>query len=82
MVGLGLVGLTRYVSLGSIIAASLGSAVLIVLAIFYEPVPPVYSWYGIIGGTLIVVRHRDNIQRLLNGTERKLGHKAELASSP
>ena len=81
VIGLGLVGLTRYVSLGSIMAASLGSAVLIVLAIMGQE-PLVYSWYGIIGGTLIVVRHRDNIQRLLNGTERKIGHKAELASSP
>ena len=81
VIGIGLVGLTRYVSLGSITAASLGSAVLIILAVFYDPVPLVYSWYGIIGGTLIVVRHRDNIQRLLNGTERKIGHKADLASS-
>ena len=82
VVGVLLVGLTRYVSLGSIAATALGSAVLIVLAVFYDPVPLVYSWYGIIGGTLIVVRHRDNIQRLLNGTERKIGRKADLASSP
>jgi glycerol-3-phosphate acyltransferase PlsY len=82
VVGVSLVGLTRYVSLGSITAAALGSAMLVVLAIFYDPVPLVYSWYGIIGGTLIVVRHRDNIQRLLNGTERKIGRKADLASSP
>jgi glycerol-3-phosphate acyltransferase PlsY len=82
VVGVVLVGLTRYVSLGSIAATALGSAVLIVLAVFYDPVPLVYSWYGIIGGTLIVVRHRDNIQRLLNGTERKIGRKADLASSP
>ena len=82
VVGVLLVGMTRYVSLGSIAAAALGSAVLIVLAVFYDPVPLVYSWYGIIGGTLIVVRHRDNIQRLLNGTERKIGRKADLASSP
>jgi glycerol-3-phosphate acyltransferase PlsY len=82
VVGVVLVGLTRYVSLGSITAAALGSAMLVVLAIFYDPVPLVYSWYGIIGGTLIVVRHRDNIQRLLNGTERKIGRKADLASSP
>lgn len=81
VIGLSLVGLTRYVSLGSIMAAGLGSIALIILA-FMGQEPLVYSWYGIIGGTLIVVRHRDNIQRLLNGTERKIGHKAELASSP
>lgn len=81
LIGLGLVGLTRYVSLGSITAAALGSGVLIALAMMGQE-PLVYSWYGIIGGTLIVVRHRDNIQRLLNGTERKIGNKADLASSP
>ncbi len=81
VIGLSLVGLTRYVSLGSIMAAGLGSLALVILALMGQE-PLVYSWYGIIGGTLIVVRHRDNIQRLLNGTERKLGHKAELASSP
>ena len=78
IIGLGLVGVTRYVSLGSIMAASLGSVALVVLA-FMGQEPLIYSWYGIIGGTLIVVRHRDNIQRLLNGTERKIGQKADLA---
>ena len=78
VIGLGLVGLTRYVSLGSVMAAGLGSLALIVLALVGQE-PLVYCWYGIIGGTLIVVRHRDNIQRLLNGTERKIGQKADLA---
>ena len=80
VVGVSLVGLTRYMSLGSITAAALGSAVLVVLAMIGQE-PLVYSWYGIIGGTLIVVRHRDNIQRLLNGTERKIGQKDDLASN-
>ena len=80
LIGLSLVGLTRYMSLGSIAAAGLGSVILVVLAMMGQE-PLVYSWYGLIGGTLIVVRHRDNIQRLLNGTERKIGHKADLASS-
>lgn len=86
IVGLSLVGATRYVSLGSVTAAALGSLVLIILA-FIGPalgdtpmisdVPLDYIYYGIIGGTLIVVRHKDNIQRLLNGTERKIGQRAE-----
>ena len=80
VVGISLVGVTRYMSLGSITAAALGSAVLVVLAMIGQE-PLVYSWYGIIGGTLIVVRHRDNIQRLLNGTERKIGQKDDLASN-
>ena len=79
LVGVPLMALTRYVSVASISATILGSAALIALALM-DQVPLVYSWYGIIGGTLIVVRHRDNIQRLLKGTERKIGQQADLAS--
>ena len=87
LIGLGLVALTRYVSLGSIVAASLGSLALIILAVFGtqlavpSPPPLEYSWYGIIGGTLIVVRHWDNIRRLLDGTERKIGQGVDLGGS-
>ena len=77
IIGLSLVAITRYVSLGSIAAASLGSALLVALAVWWPDVPPVYSWYGIVGGTLIVVRHWDNIQRLMNGVERKIGQPSD-----
>ena len=83
LIGLSLIALTRYMSVGSIFAASLGSLALVVLAqlaltgIFETP--QVYGWYGIIGGTLIVARHKENIQRLLNGTERKIGQPVDLA---
>ena len=85
VIGLSLVAITRYVSLGSIAAASLGSLVLIGLAIIGASVempvetPLVYCWYGAIGSALIVFRHRENIARLLNGTERKIGQRADVA---
>ena len=85
VIGLSLVAVTRYVSLGSIAAASLGSLVLIGLAIIGASVempvetPLVYCWYGAIGSALIVFRHRENIARLLNGTERKIGQRADAA---
>ena len=85
VIGLSLVAVTRYVSLGSIAAASLGSLVLIGLAIIGASVempvetPLVYCWYGAIGSALIVFRHRENIARLLNGTERKIGQRADVA---
>ena len=80
LIGLSLIALTRYMSVGSIFAASLGSLALIVLALtgIFET-PQVYGWYGIIGGTLIVARHKENIQRLVNGTERKIGQPVDLA---
>ena len=37
-----------------------------------------YSWYAFIGGGIILWQHRDNIQRLLRGTERRLGSPATL----
>ena len=80
LIGLSLIALTRYMSVGSIFSASLGSLALVVLAMtgIFET-PQVYAWYGIVGGTLIVLRHKENILRLLNGTERKIGQPVDLA---
>jgi glycerol-3-phosphate acyltransferase PlsY len=33
-----------------------------------------------VGGVIIIVSHRDNIDRLLKGTERKLGQPAQPAT--
>ena len=76
LVGLPLVGISRYVSLGSIVATVVGCVMLIVAA-STGLVPMGYIWYAIIGGTLVVVRHRDNIQRLIKGEERKIGQSAK-----
>lgn len=62
------VGLSRQVSLGSIIAAGLSPLVSWLLG--YEA--PVV-WCGLVIGALTVIRHADNIQRLMAGTEAKLG---------
>lgn len=78
IVGLFLIALTRYMSLGSVSAAALGAVTLIVLAASGHA-PWEYIWFGSIGGILVVARHRDNIQRLLRGEERKLGQPAEAA---
>ena len=76
VVGIGTIAATRYVSLGSLLASTVGAVVLAVLAFMgTEPLP--YALYGAVGTTLIVVKHRDNIERLLNGEERKIGRKAD-----
>jgi glycerol-3-phosphate acyltransferase PlsY len=74
-VGLGAAGvfgivlaITRIVSLGSILAAL--TAIVLVCA-FEHPLP--YRLLVIVGGIYVVVRHRANIQRLLAGTEPRLG---------
>ena len=72
-------GLTKFVSLASITAAVSTYAILIPLTIFHR-FPLEYLIYALIGSIAIIIMHRDNISRLLSGTERKLGEKAKLSS--
>lgn len=58
---------TRYVSLGSCIAAAL---VPILAYLFNEPTE--FAVFGVVVAVLIIVRHKANIERLLNGTESKI----------
>jgi len=41
--------------------------------------PIEYLGYALIGGLVIIYMHRDNINRLVSGTERKIGQQAEPA---
>ena len=74
IVGFLLIIFTRYVSLGSIVAAILGCGTLVVLSVT-DHVPFEYIWFGLIGAPIVVIRHKDNISRLLNGKERRIGQK-------
>lgn len=69
-------GLFRIVSLGSIVAAIAG---MILMVVFQKPLP--FQLIAILGGGYVILRHRQNIQRLLAGTEPKIGQKLEKASS-
>ena len=74
IVGLFLIAITRYVSLGSITASVVGSIFLVILCLTGNaPLP--YMWFGVLGTILIDFRHKDNILRLIKGQERKLGQK-------
>lgn len=59
--------ISRYVSLGSIIALSLAPAL---MYLFEEPVA--YVVYCAVGAVYIIYLHRENIKRLLKGTENKV----------
>jgi acyl phosphate:glycerol-3-phosphate acyltransferase len=63
--------LTRYVSLGSLLgsAAMIPAMLLLMMAVPETPLP--YVIYTAVGVALIWLAHADNIERLLNGTERK-----------
>ncbi len=80
-IALGLLGvfivillLTRYVSLGSVVAVFLFPIASLVFGRGIETVI-----FAVIIACLVIIRHQENIQRLLKGTERKfsLGKKTE-----
>ncbi|GIW05915.1 MAG: glycerol-3-phosphate acyltransferase 2 [Dehalococcoidia bacterium] len=76
---IGVVASTRYVSLGSVVAALTALVTFLVTALFGVRYPSEYYVFTIAGALLIVVRHADNLARLRAGTERKLGEPAETA---
>ena len=66
--------ITRYVSLGSMTAA-LGALLTFVALTVMGMTTPIYVIYGLLAVLLIIYQHRSNIQRLLSGTENRLGDK-------
>ncbi len=75
------VGLTRYASLASI-AGAVGAYAILAFLTILRGFPLEYLFYALVGAVFIFVMHRDNIARLVSGTERKLGEKAEKRDSP
>ncbi len=67
----GVILLTKYVSLGSLLgSAAMFPAMLLVLLVVPEtPLP--YVLYAAVGAAFIWLAHADNIDRLIHGTERK-----------
>ena len=65
---------SRYVSLASIVG-SLSAVVAMAVFLGLDRVPWQYLVYIVVVVALIIYQHRDNIGRLLSGTESKLGQK-------
>lgn len=75
----GIVALTRYVSLGSILTSIAASALVLVLALTGNA--SWAFWVAITGiSAIILYKHRSNIQRLLSGTENRIGESAAPSS--
>ncbi len=72
IIGVLVVAISRYVSLGSVTAAVL---LPILLLIFKYPAKYVIT--GLTLGIIAIYRHRDNIKRLMAGKENKLGQKVK-----
>jgi glycerol-3-phosphate acyltransferase PlsY len=71
---------TRFVSLGSLVAAAAAPLITAALA-----ATSVVGWaavgYALATGLLIVVSHGDNVARLRSGTERRIGEREALGSN-
>lgn len=63
---------SRILSLGSIVG-TLAVALISLALTFVLGHHQLYTLYAFVGGALIIWQHRDNIRRIANGTERKLG---------
>ena len=70
------IAISRIVSISSIAGAI---SVTIWMLLFDRPLPSVV--FAIVGGIYVVWRHSTNIQRILTGTEPKLGQKIESPST-
>jgi glycerol-3-phosphate acyltransferase PlsY len=66
----------RYMSLMSVVTVLMGGAAFLGLALA-GIVPYAFAIFGGIASALVLFRHRENIQRLLAGTEPKIGQGGE-----
>ena len=74
VLGIGVIIITRYVSLASLMAAGL---VPIIGLIFKRPFDMKFFLVTLILGSIAIYKHKDNIERLRKGTESKLGEKVK-----
>ena len=79
LISIPVIMISRYMSLASIIGASSALFVMCTLYIFNTAVIPgdIISFehilYPAVGSPIIIIKHKENIIRLLKGTERKIG---------
>ena len=67
--------LSRYLSLGSMLGVVIGAFAMLALGLtgVYSSA---YTLYAFLGSAIILWQHRDNIRRIRQGNERRLGHPA------
>lgn len=83
IVGILIIALTRYVSLGSLLGTITCVGIMVAFAVLglapplLDAVPFIIGPLAVVGGAIVIYAHRDNIQRLIRGTERRFGQRAE-----
>ncbi len=66
------IGLSRIVSISSVLAAAIVPILMVVLR---QPLPA--QLFGLAAGLYVIIRHRTNMQRLIAGTEPRIGAKVK-----
>jgi len=76
IVGVAIIALSRYVSLGSISGAILFPILVYLVYLFKkEPLPLPYLFFSLLASLLVIIKHIPNIKRLIKGKENKLSFK-------
>jgi glycerol-3-phosphate acyltransferase PlsY len=78
-VGIFTVFVTRYVSVGSMIGATV-TAALGIAAYATNAIPLPYLLYFVTASALVLWTHRSNVARLMAGTENKIGQRVQTAA--
>ena len=68
--------LSRYVSLGSVVGAVVAIPAMVVAVLLGWETTTDYLLYVVPGAFIVIFQHRDNIERLRQGRERRLGEPA------
>jgi glycerol-3-phosphate acyltransferase PlsY len=76
-----IIAVTRYVSLGSLLGTAFGAGVAVVFVLL-GALDPAWLLYVLPGVVIVWVAHRDNIGRLLAGTERRFDPNDRQATPP
>lgn len=69
LLGVAVIALTRYISLGSMVGA-IALPFLVVLLPFERPLP--YLWFALLAALLVIMKHIPNIKRLIKGKENRI----------
>ena len=77
LIWIAMLALSRYASLASIVAAC---AFPILCLVFGEPWPTI--GFGVVAGLAVILLHRQNIGRLLHGTESRFSRATDSAATP
>jgi len=78
LIAISIMAITRFVSLGSLVWAAILPLFVLYFGSYRGIDNNLFLIFSIVIAVLAIVRHKDNIIRLLKGTERKLGQKVKV----